>query len=67
MNDPIFLRMQSKAEAKAKILQMDTENRAWIDQQKLRIAASTEDPRAVDFSFHNRCKHKQKNQKEEQK
>lgn len=56
----------SKAEAKAKILQIDTENRAWIDQQKLRIAASTEDPRAVDFSFHNRCKHKQKNQKEEQ-
>ena len=57
----------SKAEAKAKILLIDTENRAWIDQQKLRIAASTEDPRAVDFSFHNRCKHKQKNQKEEQK
>lgn len=54
----------SKAEARAKILQMDTENRAWIDQQKLRIAASTEDPRAIDFSFHR--KHKQKDQKEEQ-
>lgn len=41
----------SKAEAKAKIQQLDTENRVWIDQQKLRIAASTDDARAIDFSF----------------
>ena len=42
----------SRAEAKAKIQQLDTENRVWIDQQKLRIAASTGDARALDFSFH---------------